>query len=287
MFQGLSSINGELTDKTAIDDRGLAFGDGLFETLLVYPRISRQPYFLQRHLIRLQQGCVTLGIHLDIALLEKEIAQLLNQLSSLNEIPEQLRLKIIVTRGSSSGGYKIPKGLTANRILVLSSLLGNFEKLAQEGVRLRSCHWTLPSQPQLAGIKHLTRLAQVMARREWDDARIFEGVLSDKCGNLIEGTCSNLFLVDEKGIKTPELSECGVKGIMRQLVIEKLSKAINVPVRVDAFTNMDDAGEVFITNSIIGVLPVTAFDTKTFSIGKITRSLQLALQNLRELHHEI
>ncbi|MCY4045070.1 MAG: aminodeoxychorismate lyase [Cellvibrionales bacterium] len=288
MFKGLSSVNGDITDKISIDDRGLAFGDGLFETILVdYQDQSPHIYFLQRHLARLQQGCFTLGFALDFTELENDIYHLFAALNQSKNVPKQLRLKIIISRGSSTSGYRVPNGTVANRILLLSPLAVSTDMMAKEGVKLRSCQWALASQPQLAGLKHLNRLDQVMARREWSDPDIFEGILSDNQGHLIEGTFTNLFVVDEKGIRTPDLSACGVKGIMRQLVIEKLAKTVNVPVRETAFSTIMDAEELFITNSLIGVIPVIAFDQKLFSIGKITKRLQIALQNLRELRHEI
>jgi 4-amino-4-deoxychorismate lyase len=135
----------------------------------------------------------------------------------------------------------------------------------------------LARQPRLAGLKHLNRLEQVMARAEWRD-EYAEGLMRDTEGLVIEGTMSNLFLVHEGVLVTPDLSQSGVAGVMRAAVLD-LAAALGIPSAVRQVTTamVEGAQELFLTNSLIGLWPVTRLETHNHVVGKITQTLQEAL----------
>jgi len=148
----------------------------------------------------------------------------------------------------------------------------------REGVQVRFCTTTLARQPALAGLKHLNRLEQVLARNEWQDAQIAEGLMLDENGNVIEGTMSNLFMLQDDILYTPDLSACGVAGIMRETILE-LARNTDMTVRVTNITkdHLCEADEIFLTNSLIGIWPVNRINKQTFAVGEISRRLQMLI----------
>ena len=250
-------------------DRGLQYGDGLFETIAV---ADGQPLLWHHHVERLHAGCTRLGIHApDEAVLRTEGERLWRGQG-------QAVLKIIVTRGSGGRGYRPDPAAQPRRILSLHPWPEYPQPRATTGVHARLCETRLGINPRLAGLKHLNRLEQVLARAEWDEPAIAEGVMLDAEGFLVEGTMSNLFLVRDGVLRTPALDRCGVAGVMRARLLE-LAEQLALHVDIERLT-LDDlrgADEAFFCNSIIGVWPLARFDTHEYEVGPITQRLQQAL----------
>lgn len=241
-------ING--TPATRIDcrDRGLSYGDGLFETMRVQAgRIRLERY----HLERLAAGLLRVGI-------EAPPRRLL--LAELHDGARRLKsgvLKLMVTRGSGSRGYRPTGDERTTRILIASPLP---EERAGP-VRLRVCALVLAEQPLLAGIKSLNRLESVLARREWRSAAIFDGLLRDRRGNLVCGTMSNLFLRHERRLLTPSLRRCGVEGVMRRWVIEQAARVdLKLVERDIRWADLRAANEVFVSNAVVGLKSVRSIE---------------------------
>ena len=266
-------INGAAGDSLSSLDRGLLYGDGLFETLAIS---DGRPRFWARHMYRLREGCRRLAIPFP------------DEPGLLEECREAIRgmergvLKLILTRGPGGRGYRMPEDPQPTRIIQCHPWAGYAPELAGHGVSVRLCKQRLGCNPLLAGIKHLNRLEQVLARREWTDAGIMEGLQCDIDDNLIEGTMSNLFLVRDGSLFTPDLSRCGVAGIMRSVVMELAGK-LPVPVITQALALADlrRADEVFLTNSLIGIWPVAELGGVALRTGPLTRRLQNALASLQ------
>lgn len=265
-------INGEPHTSIAATDRGLHYGDGVFETLAVH---NNKPQFWHAHMERLQEGCLRLGIPLpDINLLEVETTE-------LSRGYDRAVIKIIITRGSGGRGYRAPDQPEPQRLLLLYPWPEH--RLPEEGIALRLCSTPLACNPVLAGIKHLNRLEQVIARNEWQDDAIQEGVMCNTHGLVIEGTMSNLFAIRNETLLTPDLAGCGVAGVMRKQVLT-LAAELDIPsefshIRPDALKNMD---ELFVTNSIIGIWPVASYEGHVFGEKRLTGRLVQALGVLME-----
>jgi len=269
-----SLINGVPGDMLAINDRGLHYGDGLFETIAVRHGVCE---FWERHLQRLFEGCMRLRIPTpDTVLLTTEAQRLTHAV-------ERAVLKVIITRGSGGRGYRIPDSVQPTRILMCADEPDYPHGNAHTGVRARICTHTLGSNPALAGIKHLNRLDQVLARMEWADPDIAEGLLQDQAGQVIEGTYSNIFIVRQGRLITPALNACGVAGIMRAVVLElAIAAGIDCTERAVSLEDLYAAEEVFLTNSLIGIWPVRELNHWRGSRGPLTLSLQTALNQLRQ-----
>lgn len=270
IFKSLCLVNGVAQDTIAVADRGLQYGDGLFETMKV---VNGQAEFLQQHLSRLQAGCQRLAISgLDRVLLEEEVARCCDG-------QDIAVLKIIITRGVGGRGYRSTGMSTPTRILRLSEAPNYKEQ--QQGIHVRMCVQRLSINPALAGIKHLNRLEQVLARREWDDASIFEGLMQNIDGHVIEGVMSNLFIVSQGCLITPDLTRSGVCGILRAVVLHMAARLnIEVSIKNVSLAEILAADEVFMCNSLMGIVPVTAIDKNVFALGALTQRL------MNELAHE-
>lgn len=260
----MSLVNGAPADQLPVDDRGLAYGDGLFETILVK---SGRATLLDRHLQRLQRGADRLKLELDIPLIGREVIAVAAQLGGGV-------LKLTVTRGAGPRGYRLPQQPVPLRI-IQTGAAPDVEAAQRDGVQLFPCQTRLAQQPALAGIKHLNRLEQVLARAEWHDGRYAEGLMCDTAGNVIEGTMSNIFLRISDQWVTPDLSVCGISGVMRDYLVEALQDAGEVVTIRSVTTNeLQDCTELFCCNSVIGVWPVVSVGALQWTVGVPTRTAQ-------------
>ena len=262
-------INGVVTDSLPVSDRGLLYGDGVWETIGIQ---QGKPQLLEWHLQRLQTGLTALGIQgLDWKAFREEIS-----LACAEQ--ERAILKLIVTRGTGQRGYNPHPLSQPTRILQLSALPEYPPAYTSDGIRLTLCETRLAHQPRLAGFKHLNRLEQVLARSEVG-ADYQEGLVCDYHGNVIEGTMSNLFIILADGsVATPDLRQCGIAGVMRRYIIQTLEKfAIECHIQALTLTDAAQAQAIFMTNSLIGVWPVREFSGKSYNIPLLIRELQAEL----------
>lgn len=241
-------VNGERSPGVDALDRGLQYGDGVFRTLKAAGGRVR---WWEDQYRKLAEDCSGLGIASpDRTVLEAEVQQLAAE-------PDVGVIKIIITRGTGQRGYAMPADSKATRIVIGFGGGGNENR----DVRVRWCDLRLSAQPGLAGIKHLNRLENVLARSEWDDNGISEGLLQDEAGQVICGTMSNLFIVEGKSLATPELVRCGVAGVARSRIIrsaERYGRTVRIePIMRERLLSADG---VFLCNSLIGVWRVAELD---------------------------
>lgn len=270
-------VNGKLTDSITVADRGLQYGDGVWETLVVRDGKIMQ---LSRHLARLQKGVHALSIrgYRDALLLE-ELKQFLSRNLTNTAQAQPCILKIIVTRGLGGRGYN-PQGCKhPTRILSLHPWPDYPVDYASTGVKITLCNSRLSHNPALSGFKHLNRLEQVLARAEFDD-HFQEGLVRDHHGHIIEATMSNVFIVQaDKRIITPELSGCGIEGIARSCILDELQKmSVQVSVTNVSVEDVLQAQGVFLSNSVIQVWPVKQFQQRQYIIPEMVTTLQERLK---------
>ena len=242
-------INGHAGDTIGVTDRGFYYGDGLFETIAIR---NGEPRLLTRHTQRLTESCQRLGITIP------SVADIASEISTLAEGLDHGVCKVIITRGPGQRGYKATDGSPLTRAVGVAATDPHPDRFYNEGIAIRYCSTSISRNAALAGMKTLNRLEQVLARNEWDDPQIFEGLMSDESGNLICGTMSNLFVVKGDSVITPDLLQSGIAGVMRGLVLD-VCKEHGIEVTVDGIGKqmMQDADEVFLTNSNIGIVPVS------------------------------
>lgn len=258
-------INGQPGRLLEITDRGFTYGDGLFETLAVR---GGAPRFLDLHLERLFAGCDRLGIKLPPS------AALTADLLLATRGLQHGVLKIIATRGPGPRGYRQP----ANPVTTVA--WGIEETLPGRSLPIEVC-WCatrLSANAATAGLKTLGRLEQVLARAEWSRPGVEEGLMLSTEGHLIGGTASNVFVVTGDRVLTPDLSQGGIGGVMRRVVLEagKQTGLRLKEARIDPSAVLEST-EIFLTNALTGIRPVSRLGAHVWPPGPITRRLQVLL----------
>lgn len=258
-------------------DRGFAYGDGVFRTLPIH---HGKPDCWALHYSKLVNDCKVLSITCpEESLLLSDIERLFGAFGRLVE-PHAVA-KIIVTRGVGERGYALPKHAMPNRMVIKSNFPNYHAENNADGVKLHLCETHLGLQPKLAGIKHLNRLENVLARMEWQDKSVIDGLMLDINGYVIECTSSNVFARFNNKLVTPDLSECGVTGVTRQRIIDAAPSLGLVPtVQKVSLTELLQADEVIICNSLFGAWQVAELDNKVWLTNSPTQHLA---QDLRKI----
>ncbi|MDZ7754275.1 MAG: aminodeoxychorismate lyase [Gammaproteobacteria bacterium] len=259
-------INGTPQGTVSPDDRGLNYGDGLFETCAVR---DGRPLLWERHRERLHRGCRQLRIPPPAA------ATLDDEVTALCRDQQQAVVKVLLTRGSGGRGYRPPAKAEPLRIVSIHPWPQQVEERARRGISVRRCITPSSANPALARIKHTSRLENVLARAEWSADDPAEGLMLNLEGEVVEGTASNVFMVKDDMLYTPSLERSGVAGIVREVLLEGAAEA-GIPVAVTAIpvAQLKQASEVFVCNSVAGIWPVVWFDGTAMPQGPLTRRLQ-------------
>lgn len=260
-------VDGSPATGLPFDDRGLAYGDGLFETVRF---VEGAAPLWRGHMARLRRGCAVMRIEAPSS------DALLHDASRLAGSADCV-IKLIVTR---TGGRGYFGGRNSRRIVIRYALPAIDAADYENGVAIRWCRLRLSQQPLIAGLKHLNRLEQVMARSEWSDARIREGLLCDADDRVACATAANVFVVRNGQLITPLLDRCGVAGVARAWILARAKRWL--PVREGTLTRMDveSADEVFLSNAVRGIVPVRALATHRYTVGPVTHRLGYTLARL-------
>lgn len=273
-------INGRRAELVDSRDRGLQYGDGLFETMYVRRAGIR---FLDLHLQRLYAGCSRLKIAAPAQ------ASLRAELERIAATRGDGVLKLILTRGHGPGkarsGYRPSGKERCMRIATLHPLPASQRNADPEApVRVRLCRTPVSVNPALAGLKSLNRLDSVQARAEWSDARIWEGLMGDTDGHWVCGTMSNLFIRRGPVLLTPPVVRSGIAGVMRRWVMENAAGTQLRPrERELRWRDLQGADEVFMTNALVGARSVTSIEgggkAVKFAHFDASRRLRLLLES--------
>jgi 4-amino-4-deoxychorismate lyase len=250
-------------DAVPADDRGLAYGDGLFETMRVHR--GEVPWWCE-HWSRLRLGAERLDIPLP------EEVRVREEAASLFAGVGVGVLKLLVTRGAGERGYAPPTHPVPTWTVSRHAL----PTRTGRGLRLHVCATRLASQPTLAGIKHCNRLEQVLARAEAERAGADEGLLFDFAGNAVGATAANLFAFSNAGWITPPIVECGIAGVCRA----RLLPALDARERALSLAEIEAADAVFLCNAVRGILPVARLGAREWSPHPAVAAARAALSRL-------
>jgi len=273
MSDYISLINGKFTNQVSVLDRGLSYGDGLFETMSWCYLDNENTVgveFWNRHLERIRYSCSIMKIKTpSLKILNECKKKILNK--AISNGWNNGVLKVIISRGVGGRGYKFEKSISPS--IIFLCFHGQKSNLRKNIIKVKYCKSPISENSQIAGLKHLNRLDSVMARSEWGD-EYYEGILCDSKNNLIEGTMTNVFFIKENILFTPKIKKGGIKGIMRQVIIEKsnmfFDKIKETNIKKDCMNYYDS---MFLTNSVIKVLPVNSFLEKKFRLQDSLKNL--------------
>lgn len=241
--------------------RGLAYGDGVFETMRATGGVI--PWW-HAHRERLMRGAARLGLAMPSAdALDAALRD------TLRAHPDAV-VKLVLTRGSGGRGYAPP--LDAPPVWLVSAS-AQPPAPRDGGLVLRWCELRLATQPALAGIKHCNRLEQVVARAEWRDPGIDEGLMRDADGDVVCATAANVFVLRDDRWWTPPVDRCGVAGVCRAWALP----ALDATERRLAPEDLLSAQAVVLCNAARGILPVARLGDHAWSphpaVGEALRRL--------------
>jgi len=259
---GRMLVNGVASEVVSAADRGFSYGDGLFESIRF---VGANAPLWDRHMQRLIDSCQRLRLPLP------DPAQLLREARQVRESMAHAVVRIAWTRGVGERGYSPPAAAAPTRVVAAFPPPSMDGAAHAHGVRMRMCTLRLAEQPRLAGMKHLNRLEQVLARAEWDDPAIAEGLLRDGDGRLVSATMANLFAVIDGELVTPSLTRCGVAGVARTEILARAANAVERDMRLP---DLQRASEVFLSSSVRGVVPVQSLEEWRWTPGPVTRQWQ-------------
>lgn len=248
-------VDGEPAAKLPLPDRGLDFGDGLFETLLLY---RGRLLFLDYHLERLQAGLAVLEFPDVAANVRRDLLRVAHALAS-KDAKDWSSVRVSVTRGGAPRGYAMPDLAQPRSIISAFVVPRDCAELASPA-RLEWAKIRWSTQPFLAGIKHLNRLEQVFAATEAKRKGVDEVVVRDQQSLVNSVSTGNIFLMENGCLLTPAIESCGVSGTRRRLIIEQLAPALGLRVEQAHISpeQLEAAEEVFYCNAIQGLRPVAS-----------------------------
>jgi 4-amino-4-deoxychorismate lyase len=270
------TLNGRaLVDGVSPYDRGLHYGDGLFETIVCVKGRAR---FLSLHLERLALGCERLRIPLG------DVQPLRAEIQAAAAAAGDALIKVIVTRGEAvARGYGWAGTEEPSRIVFRYPLPPENAVARRDGIRAVTAKLRYGENPQLAGLKHLNRLEQVLARSEVPVEDAAELLVFSSTGNLVSGTMSNVFLVMKGRVLTPKLDRCGVAGVMRRVILrEAAASGLRTEEQILDEADLAEADELFVSNARVGIWPIRTLDGREIGVGPVTRRIQACLTTLLE-----
>ena len=268
-------INGSFNQAISPFDRGFAYGDGIFRTLVMRNGV---PECWPQHYQKLVADCAAINIVCPSAELLMSDLQQLFLIDAQSEENSSVA-KIIITRGEGNRGYTPPPITAPMRVVTKSPMPEYPETRFTDGVNLTVCETRLAAQPLLAGIKSLNRLENVLARMEWNSPDIADGILLDANDNVIECTAANIFARFSNTLITPNLTQCGVAGITRQRIID-LAHTIALKISIETFSleKLFAADEVIICSSLYGAWQVKSIQEKTIKTASLAANIRGALR---------
>ncbi|MCG9544278.1 aminodeoxychorismate lyase [Vibrio sp. Isolate33] len=278
-------VDGESQQTVDILDRSFQYGDGCFTTMFVKGGEIQHFHDHQRRVdeclkaLRISElDWDVVNVWLDIALQHIQnnaFHGTENRHETNKPHDEKAGIKLHVSRGSGGRGYSTKNIAKPTVTISTFAFPSHYSAWQDSGVELGVCQQALGLSPLLAGHKHNNRLEQILMKDEMDQANEVDGVVLDISGNVIETTMANLFWRKGDTIYTPQLTQSGVAGVMRKQVLTALNQAeLSVTISDYCLSKLMQADEVFMTNSILGVAPVTRISETQFNIGTVTRSLQ-------------
>ncbi|WP_448564289.1 aminodeoxychorismate lyase [Thalassotalea ganghwensis] len=249
------SINEQQVTKVSAFDRGLAYGDGFFTTAKISQGVV---LLIDAHVARLKHASEVLGIS------PIDFDRLTAYLSNLAKNYDSGVLKVLVTAGVGGRGYGRSQESTPTIIVSIHDIPAHYQSWQKEGIKAGLANMRLGLNPALSGLKHLNRLEQVLIRAELDRSEYDELIVANISGEVIEATSANLFLQIDNQWFTADVSQSGVNGIVRQFL---LSQDNAIKVANTTIEQLKQADAMFITNAILGLVPIREYLGRTLNIA--------------------
>ncbi|NQT89717.1 MAG: branched-chain-amino-acid transaminase [Candidatus Omnitrophica bacterium] len=277
-------IEGKLYDKKnakiSVLDRGLLYGDGVFEGIRVYKRLV---FRLKEHLDRLYESAHTLM--LDMPLTKDQMAKAICDTLKANKLNDAY-IRLIVTRGIGDLGLDPRKCMERARVIIITDKIALYPaKLYKEGL----CILTVPTQQSVSEslnpqIKSLNYLNNILAKIEAINAGCEEAIMLNSAGYVTECTGDNIFILKNNILYTPPTHVGLLEGITRDAVMQ-IARARNIELKDEIFTRHDiyNADECFLTGTAAEIIPVRSVDGRVIGSGKPGKATAMFTKEFRKL----
>ncbi|MBL4940248.1 MAG: aminodeoxychorismate lyase [Colwellia sp.] len=260
-------VNGIQQNHITIENRGLAYGDGLFTTAKI---LNGNVQYLTAHIERLLSGCKKLGFTPPVR------NELIKQLNAVAKNHALAVLKVIIIASNGGRGYARPVDHSHDLIIMVYDYPTSFNELANTGIKLGVSEQQLGLNPMLGGLKHLNRLEQVLLRQELSTRSEDDLLVTNINDEVIEATSANLFFFVDGKLFTPDVSQSGVDGIMRQTILQHYPTTI---VKAVTLAELAKAQEIFLCNCVMGIMPVATFNNKALA----TKLVDTVSENMKQI----
>lgn len=260
-------VNGIEQSYIDVENRGLAYGDGLFTTAKI---IGGKVQYLTAHVHRLLLGCEKL------ALLAPDKVELTKQFIKIAEQYSLAVLKVIITAGSGGRGYARSNTSHSNVIIMVYDYPNHYDELVSQGISLGNSNQQIGVNPMFSGIKHLNRLEQVLLRQELVGSKEDDLIVTNVNDEVIEATSANLFFWLDDKLCTPDIALSGVNGIMRQTILQQYPDTL---IRNVSLKQLESSTAMFICNCVMGVMPVKSYNGRTLNTTLPQRVRNMIIRN--------
>ncbi len=267
----LCLVNGIQQHHIDIESRGLAYGDGLFTTAKV---INGKVAYLTQHVERLTSGCEKLGIT------PPSPNELTLQLAAIAKNYPLAVLKVIIAASSGGRGYARSSSNHHDLIIMIHDYPTHYDDLIHTGINLGLSKQQIGINPMLGGLKHLNRLEQVLLRQELSLSDVDDLLVTNINDNVIEATSANVFFCLNDTLYTPDVSQSGVNGIMRQTILRHYPETI---IKAISLEEIAQAQAMLVCNCVMGVIPVNNYNGQVLSLAL---PLEIALTIRNGINHE-
>ena len=276
----LASIDGVILPpeeaKVSVYDRGFLYGDSVFETIRTY---GGEPFDLDGHLARLERSAERVAMALPIP--RADLALEVRRAIRAARNPES-SIRVMLTRGSGPLGLDTELATQPLRVVLVEPLHPYPAVMYRDGVKVITFRTQRASDEVAQGAKVANYLTSMMALREAKAAGAHEALILDGAGNVLEGTTSNVFIVDQGALLTPPEQAGILAGITRAHVLEAAGE-LGIPARLEVLPIERVAGaeEVFITSTVREIIPVVQVDARIIGSGapgRVTRTIHAAFR---------
>ena len=268
------NFNGTLVEHTAnslAENRGFLLGDGVFETFKI---VNNRILFLEDHYFRLMSSMRILRMEIPMNFTMEFLEQQIVALVNANGVANSARVRMTVFR--NSGGFYLPKTNTVSYLIQSSDLNTTLYQLNADRYEVDLFKDFYVTKQLLSTLKSTNKAVQIVGSIYADENDLQNCLLLNDAKNVVEALNGNLFMLKEGKISTPPLSEGCLNGIVRKQILV-LAKKLDIEIVEEVISPFDlqKADELFITNVIFGVQPITRYRKKEF-----TNSFSLQLIDL-------
>lgn len=260
------NINGNLVEHESVlsQNRAFLYGDAVFETLKI---VNGKVLFMEDHYFRLMASMRIIRMQIPMNFTLENLEQLILELASKNSCSDSGRVRFTVFR--NDGGFYLPTDRNVSFLITSSRLENKAYTLKEESFEVELYKDFYITKQLLSTIKSTNRLINTVGSIFADENGYQNCLLLNEEKNVVEALNGNLFMITGNRLTTPPLSEGCLNGIMRKQILAIAKKVDGLEVSEEPISPFDlqKADELFITNMVQGIQPITKYRKKEFAIN--------------------